>query len=137
MRYKTPSGKTKKQMHDYSFAKHNADQKHKSKESMKGQGGSKYNFSSYARLRYLLEDLVSNIDNLVALGILTKLGSRDSDMSRGEFMVEHGIKLSESANLHLDEIVPVKKGGNRVVENTRFVDAKTNINDGARTKKVS
>lgn len=136
MKYKTPSGKIKRQMHDYSFAKHNADQKHKSKESMKGQGGSIYNFSDYARLRYLLEDLNSNIENLLELGIISKLGSRDSEMSRDEFLVAHNIKLSESDNLHLDEIVPVKKGGDRTIENTRFVDSKTNINDSDRIKKI-
>ena len=136
MKYKTPSGKIKRQMHDYSFAKHNADQKHKSKESMKGQGGSIYNFSDYARLRYLLEDLNSNIENLLELRIISKLGSRDSEMSRDEFLVAHNIKLSESDNLHLDEIVPVKKGGDRTIENTRFVNSKTNINDSDRIKKI-
>ena len=47
------------------------------------------------------------------------------------------IDLSKSNGLHLDEIVPVKKGGHRTPENTRFVDAKTNISDSDRTKKVS
>jgi hypothetical protein len=57
-------------------------------------------------------------------------------MSRDEFLVAHNVKLSESDNLHLDEVTPVKKGGNRTLENTRFVDSKTNINDSDRIKKI-
>jgi len=129
-------GKNKKQMHDYAFAKHNADQKHSSKKSMQGEGGSKYSFSDYARLRYLLEDLNECINDLVKIGALNKLGSRQSNMSRDEFLVAHNVKLSESDNLHLDEVTPVKKGGNRTLENTRFVDSKTNINDSDRIKKI-
>ena len=129
-------GKNKKQMHDYAFAKHNADQKHSSKKSMQGEGGSKYSFPDYARLRYLLEDLNESINDLVKIGALNKLGSRQSNMSRNEFLVAHNVKLSESDNLHLDEVTPVKKGGNRTLENTRFVDSKTNINDSDRIKKI-
>ena len=129
-------GKNKKQMHDYSFAKHNADQKHESKKSMKGEGGSKYTFSDYARLRYLLEDLNESINDLVKIGALKKVGSRQGDMSKDELMVAHNVKLSESDNLHLDEKTPVSKGGERTLENTRFVDSKTNINDSDRIKRV-
>ena len=123
-------------MHDYSFAKHNADQKHESKKSMKGEGGSKYTFSDYARLRYLLEDLNESINDLVKIGALKKVGSRKGDKSRDELMVSHNIELSESDNLHLDEKTPISKGGERTVENTRFVDSKTNINDSDRIKRV-
>lgn len=129
-------GKNKKQMHDYSFAKHNADQKHSGKKSMKGQGGSKYSFPDYARLRYLLEDLNESINDLVKIGALKKVGSRKSNMSRDEFLVAHNVKLSESDNLHLDELDPVSKGGDRTLENTRFVDSKTNINDSNRIKRI-
>jgi hypothetical protein len=52
-------------------------------------------------------------------------------------MVAHGVKLSESDGLELDEIVPVSKGGLRTLDNTRFVDSKTNRNDSNRTKKIA
>jgi len=131
-------GKNKKQMHDYSFAKHNADQKHSSKKSMKGEGGSKYSFSDYARLRYLLEDLNSSINDLVKVGALKKVGSRKSIMSRDEYLVAHNVKLSESDNLHLDELNPVSKGGERTpdLKNTRFINDTTNINDSNRIKRI-
>lgn len=130
-----PNGKTKKQMHDYSFAKHNADVKHKSKVSLKDQGGSKYDFDDYARLRYLLEDLYTDIPLLIKKGIISKVGSRTGgDMSRDELMVAHNIQLSESDGLHLDEIDPVSRGGNRTLENTQFIDAKTNLTMSDRKK---
>jgi hypothetical protein len=137
MRFRKPNGKMAKQMHDYSYAKHNADQKHRSKVCMKGEGGSKYDFSDYGRIRYLLEELSESMPSLVKVGIISTIGSRSGDYSRNELLATHGIDLSKSNGLHLDEIVPVKKGGHRTPENTRFVDAKTNMNDSDRTKKVS
>ena len=137
MRFRKPNGKMAKQMHDYSYAKHNADQKHRSKVCMKGEGGSKYDFSDYGRIRYLLEELSESMPSLVKVGIISTIGSRSGDYSRNELLATHGIDLSKSNGLHLDEIVPVKKGGHRTPENTRFVDAKTNISDSDRTKKVS
>jgi hypothetical protein len=137
MRFTKPNGKEAKQMHDYSYAKHNADQKQRSKVCMKGEGGSKYDFSDYGRIRYLLEELSESMPSLVKVGIISKIGSRSGDYSRDELLATHNIELSKSKGLHLDEIVPVKKGGYRTPENTRFVDAKTNINDSDRTKRIS
>ena len=123
-------GKKEKIAHEYSFYKHNGDSKHKAKKSMKGKGGSKYTFGNYARIRYLLEDLNNSIDELVLLGAISEIGSRKSLHKRDEFLVQKNIKLSESDDLHLDEYLPVSKGGNRTFSNTRFVDKQTNINDG-------
>ena len=137
MKFKKPNGKEAKQIHDYSFAKHNADQKQRSKICIKDEGGSKYDFSDYGRIRYLLEELSESMSSLVKVGIISMIGSRSGDYSRNELLATHGIDLSKSNGLHLDEIVPVKKGGHRTPENTRFVDAKTNMSDSDRTKKVS
>jgi hypothetical protein len=134
--YKDAKGKTKYQVHDWSFAKHNSDQKHSRKESVQGDGGSKYTFDSWARVQYLLEDLCVNISNLQKLGIIAKVGSRTT-MSRDELLVAHNVPLSQSDSLHLDEIIPVSKGGDRTLDNTRFVDAKTNLNDSNRIKAVA
>ena len=123
----------KPQKHDYSFSKHNADQKHKSKVSFKGEGGSRYTFNDYARLRYLLADLIEDIDMLVKQDILSPIGSR-SGLSREAAAVAHGLPLSETEGKHLDEILPVSKGGDRTVENTQFLDAETNINMSDRIK---
>jgi hypothetical protein len=130
-------GKIKRQVHDYSFNKHNGDSKHKAKKSMKGKGGSKYSFDSYARIRYLLEDFFNDREDLLKIGAISEIGSRQSPHKRDEFLVQKGIKLSESNGLHLDEIVPISKGGNRTFKNTRFVDKQTNINDGNSTKPFS
>ena len=127
------SGKDIKQKDDLSFNKHNADQKHKSKVSIKSKGGSKYDFKDYARLRYLLADLIEDIDMLVKQDILSLVGSR-SGLSREEAAVAHNVPLSETDTLHLDEILPVSKGGNRTVDNTQFLDAETNINMSDRIK---
>jgi len=118
--------KEKKQMHDYSFAKHNADQKQKSKVCMQGKGGSKYSFSDYGRLRYLLEDLYQDINKLVQIGAMKKIGSRKGIMSRGELLTAKGIPLSESTGLHQDEIKPVSEGGESTEENTQFLIGKKN-----------
>ena len=133
----TYNGKqVKRTMHSYSFAKHLADQKHKQKVSIKGEGGSKYDFNDYARIRYLLEDLNKYLNAFEKEGIISKVGSRDGT-SRDEMLVAHKIPLSESEGLHLDEINPVSKGGERTFENTQFIDAKTNINMSDRTKKIA
>jgi len=134
--YSLPNGKNKRQLHDYSFAKHNADQKHHSKVSMKGEGGSKYKFNDYARLRYLLADLEEQIPALESLEVITKKGSRKGARTRAEILAEKGIPLSQQNDYHIDEIVPVSKGGNRTPENTRVIDSKTNINDSNRTKRI-
>ena len=70
--YKNATGKTKYQIHDWSFAKHNADQKHARKESVKGDGGSKYTFDSWARVQYLLEDLNNGLTELEKLNIIAE-----------------------------------------------------------------
>ena len=70
---------------------------------------------------------------LVKQNTLSPIGSR-TGISREELAVAHGKPLSETEGLHIDEIVPVSRGGNRTVENTRFIDAKTNINDSDRVK---
>lgn len=134
--YTLPNGTNKRQLHDYSFAKHNADQKHQSKVSMKGEGGSKYEFKDYARLRYLKADLEEQIPALESLGVITKLGSRKGERTRAEILAENDIPLSQQSGYHIDEIVPVSKSGNRTPENTRVIDSKTNINDSNRTKRV-
>lgn len=130
------TNKTKKQMDDYSFRKHNEDQKHARKESFKDKGGSKYDFDSWARVRYLLEDLNSDLTKLEKFGTISKVGTRSNSKQRDELMVKHNVKLSKSKGLHLDEIVPVSKGGESTFENTRFVDAKTNIRDSNRIKRI-
>ena len=127
------SGRTIKQKHDLSFSKHNADQKHKNKISIKDEGGSKYDFGSYARLRYLLADLIEDIPMLIKQNTLSPIGSR-TGVSREELAVAHDIPLSETDDLHIDEVVPVSRGGDRTVDNTRFIDPKTNINDSDRVK---
>lgn len=139
MYYSLPNNpnRNKKQLHDFSFAKHNADVKHSSKVSFKGKGGSKYDFANYARLRYLLADLEEQIPALESLGVITKLGSRKGDRTREEILAEEGIPLSQQSDYHVDEIDPVSKGGNRTPENTRVIDSKTNINDSNRTKRIS
>ena len=138
MYYSLPNNpnRNKKQLHDFSFAKHNADQKHQSKISIKGEGGSKYDFANYARLRYLIADLEEQIPTLESLGVITKLGSRKGARTREEILAEEGIPLSQQSDYHIDEIVPVSKGGNRTPENTRVIDSKTNINDSNRTKRI-
>ena len=90
-------------------------------------------FNDYARLRYLLADLIEDIDMLVKQDILSSVGSR-SGLSREEAAVAHNVPLSETDTLHLDEILPVSKGGDRTVENTQFLDAETNINMSDRIK---
>jgi len=128
MTFSKPNGKTGEQLHPLSFKAHQNDQKHQSKKSVKGDGGSKYTFNDYARIRYLLEDLCQMLDEFQTKKILQKLGSR-SGLTRAEAAVAHDIPLSETEGKHLDEILPVSKGGNRTVENTQFVDAGLNMRD--------
>ena len=77
--------------------------------------------------------IYQDIPELVKQDILSPIGSR-SGLSREEAAVAHGIPLSETEGKHLDEILPVSKGGDRTVENTQFLDAKTNINMSDRIK---
>mgnify|MGYP006148258291 FL=1 len=133
IKFKKPNGKKGSQLHDLSFAKHNADQKHKSKTCMKGKGGSKYTFSDYGRLRYLLEDLSQNIDELVKLGALSKLGTRSTSSEKNQLRVKRGIKLSKSDNIHLDEVKPISKGGEGTPINQQFIGDKKNWTKGNRT----
>ena len=84
--FQTPLGKTKKQVHEWSFAKHNADQKHSRKESVKKEGGSKYTFSEWARVQYLLEDLIDG-DDTGSIQCLTP-ASRGCQVSL--FFTKHG-----------------------------------------------
>jgi len=133
IKFKKPNGKPGSQLHDLSYAKHNADQKHKSKTCMKGQGGSKYTFSDYGRLRYLLEDLCQNIDELVKLGALSKLGTRSTSSEKDQLRVKRGIKLSKSDNIHLDEVKPISKGGEGTPNNQQFIGDKENWTKGNRT----
>jgi len=114
--YKNATGKTKYQIHDWSFAKHNADQKHARKESVKGDGGSKYTFDSWARVQYLLEDLNSALTMLKNRSIIAPVGSRNT-MSRDEALVALDVPLSMSDNVEINEKEPVSKGGKRVIDN--------------------
>ena len=114
--YKNATGKTKYQIHDWSFAKHNADQKHARKESVKGDGGSKYTFDSWARVQYLLEDLNSALTMLKNRSIIAPVGSRDT-MTRDEALVALDVPLSMSDNVEINEKEPVSKGGKRVIGN--------------------
>lgn len=120
------TGKKNSQMHDWSFAKHNADQKHSRKESVKGEGGSKYTFADWARVQYLLEDLKSNLTNLEKRGIITKLGDRNT-LSRDEALVALNVPLSMSSNIEIDEHNPYAKGGKREKDNIVALPKKQNI----------
>lgn len=129
------SKKDKKQVHEWSFRKHNADQKHSKKESFAGEGGSKYSFDEWARVRYLMEDLKSDLTDLLNRNIIKKIGNR-TETSRDEVLVANNIKLFESDIYHVDEIVPVSKGGNRTLKNTQVVLARQNLMLSNRDKRV-
>jgi hypothetical protein len=73
------------------------------------------------------------LDDFETKKILQKLGSR-SGLTRAEAAVAHDVPLSETVGKHLDEILPVSKGGDRTVENTQFVDAGLNMRDSNRIK---
>jgi hypothetical protein len=132
------NGKTKekKQVHDYSFKAHNADQNHSRKESFKGDGGSKYDFDNWARVRYLLADLIEDIDYLEKRGIIREAGSRRGDITRDEKLVDSGVKLSESHDKDIDEVIPFKFGGKRNRNNTRIVESSINRSGQARPKRI-
>jgi hypothetical protein len=132
--FQTPLGKTKKQVHDWSFSKHNADQNHSRKESVKGEGGSKFTFTEWARVQYLLQDLKNALTDLEKSNIITKVGSRTT-MSRDAALVALNVPLSKSDNIHIDEIVPVSRGGNRVIGNIQALNAKTNSADSNRIRR--
>jgi hypothetical protein len=127
------TGKKNSQMHDWSYAKHNADQKHSRKESVKGEGGSKYTFADWARVQYLLEDLNSNLNLLEKRSIITKLGDRNT-LSRDESLVALNVPLSMSTNIEIDEDVPVAKGGKREIGNIVRLTKEQNRIKGKRTR---
>jgi len=124
--FKSPTGQTKNQKHNWSYVKHNEDQKHSRKESVANQGGSKYTFTSWARVYYLLEDLYASLTQLEKSNIISKIGSRTTT-NRDEMLVAHNIPLSESDKFHINEIIPVSKGGNRVLGNTEALPVKQNL----------
>jgi hypothetical protein len=127
------TGKKNSQMHDWSFAKHNADQKHSRKESVKDEGGSKYTFAEWARVNYLLEDLYSNLSNLEKRSIISKLGDRNT-LSRDESLVVLNVPLSMSTDIEIDENVPFAKGGKREEGNIVALPKKQNRIKGKRTR---
>ena len=134
--YKNATGKTKYQIHDWSFAKHNADQKHARKESVKGDGGSKYTFDSWARVQYLLEDLNSALTMLKNRSIIAPVGSRDT-MTRDEALVALDVPLSLSDEIEINEIVPVSKGGKRVIGNIEALPKDKNRTQSDRVRRVA
>lgn len=104
---------TKKQnsyKHQFSFLAHNAEQNHSVKTSTKGEGGSKYTFGDWARVRYLLEDLNVNLKKLESRGIIVKLGDRNS-LSRDECLVITDTPLSLSKDIEIDHDTPYSRGG--------------------------
>lgn len=127
------SGKKLTEKNPYSFLSHNADQKHSGKMSVKGEGGSKYTFSEWARVLYLLEDLNSNLKTLENRGIITKLGDRNT-LSRDEALVILDVPLSKSKNIEIDEDTPVAEGGKREEGNIVALTMDENRNKGKRTR---
>ena len=127
------TGKKNSQMHDWSYAKHNADQKHGRKQSVKGEGGSKYTFADWARVQYLLEDLNSNLNTLEKRGIITKLGDRNT-LSRDEALVVLGVPFSMSSNIEIDENTPFAKGGKREEGNIVALTKDQNRTKSKRTR---
>lgn len=130
------TGKKNSQTHDWSFAKHNADQMHSKKQSVKGEGGSKYTFADWARVNYLLEDLNSNLKELEIRGIITKLGDRNT-LSRDEALVALDVPLSISSNIEIDENVPFAKGGKREEGNIVALPKEQNRTKGKRTRAIA
>jgi len=80
--------------------------------------------------------LKNALTNLEKSNIITKVGSRTT-MSRDAGLVALNVPLSMSDNIHIDEIVPVSKGGNRVLGNIQALDAKTNSADSNRTRRAA
>jgi hypothetical protein len=133
---KNSSGKEVKQTHNFSYRKHNEDQKHSSKESTKKEGGSKYTFTDWARVRYLLNDLKSSLSKLETRGYIKKLGNRTNTIvSRETILVEENIPLFEQKNYEIDEKEPVSKGGKREFGNVEVLLIKDNRIKGARSTK--
>lgn len=126
------TNKSKKQVNEWSFRKHNADQKHSGKQSVEGMGGSKYDFKDWARVRYLVNDLVEDIASLENRGIIQKVGSRTGDITRDEALVAARIPLSEAHKYHVDEKFPVSKGGYRNEDNIQVIEAEKNRNKSDR-----
>jgi hypothetical protein len=129
-------GREKMQVHQYSFTAHNADTKHFRKQSKAGIGGSKYTFDNFARIRYLLADLDASMTHLINAGIIQKVGDRSAQ--RTKILAELGVPLSKAKGMHVDEIVPVSKGGVRTKDNVRVLTARQNTSKGKKTgfKKV-
>jgi hypothetical protein len=134
--YKNATGKTKYQIHDWSFAKHNADQKHARKECVQGDGGSKYTFDSWGRVNYLLEDLNNCLTNLEKMNIISKVGSRNT-MSRDEALVALDVPLSMSDNVEINEKRPVSKGGKREIGNIEALSKNMNRTQSDRVRRVA
>ncbi len=130
------TGKENNVKHAWSFVVHNEDQKHSRKESVKGQGGSKYTFADWARVRYLLEDLKSCLKELEKRNIITKLGDRNT-LSRDEGMVALDIPFSQSHKFHIDEDIPYSKGGKREDGNIKALTPIRNIIKKDRTRAPS
>lgn len=113
--------KSKKQVHEWSFRKHNADQKHSTKQSFEGQGGSPYTFDDWARVRHLLADLEQSLTALENSDIIQKVGSRSGNITRDEALVAAGIALSESDDYEVNEIIAVSHGGIRDSDNVEVL----------------
>jgi len=123
--YKSPTGKSHKQINELSFLCHNRDQKHSGKTSIKGVGGSKHTFDSWARVMTLLTSLNDSLKVLERTGIISKLGSRTT-MTRDEALVFLDVPLSKSDGINIDEITPVSKGGMRLPGQIQAIPAKQN-----------
>lgn len=132
------SSKQKKQVHDYSFRKHLSDQAHSRKISIKGEGGSEYDFDSWARVLHILHDLKNSLTQLENQNIISRVGTRTdtSDLSRDEAIVAAGIPLSESDDYHVHEIIPVSKGGSRTANNTAVIKKELNLAIGNKPNKL-
>lgn len=127
------TGKKNSQKHQFSFLAHNTDQKHSVKQSVEGEGGSKYTFADWARVRYLLEELYSNLTTLENRGIITKLGDRNT-LTRDEALVALNVPLSMSNDIEIDEHKPFAKGGKREIGNIVALPKEQNRNKSKRTR---
>ena len=57
-------------------------------------------------------------------------------MTRDAGLVALNIPLSKSDNIHIDEIIPVSKGGMRLPGQIQALDARTNGADSNRTRRA-
>lgn len=121
------SNKQKKSVNDWSYRKHNGDQKHASKQSQKGVGGSEYDFDDWARVRILLADLEKDLTTLTNRNIISAVGSRSGGLSRAEALTAAGVPLSEAHKYHVNEIIPVSRGGFRVDGNIEVIPVSENL----------